>query len=141
MDEPDCSIVLLIGHLHISFCFFSPLISDSAPAAVHRHRPSGLQRLLGRFHEDGEATVGHLALLHGAHQLQRKAGDTALSVYDKRRKRLGCHAERRSPRVQIIMCRKRTGGPVGFYLTRNLLYKTVLERKKQPPSPWWLLML
>lgn len=44
---------------------------DSTPATVHRHRPS-VKSLLGCFHEDGQAVVGHLSLFHGAHQLQRK---------------------------------------------------------------------
>lgn len=44
--------------------------SESAAAPVHRHRPPRVQRLLRRLHQDGQAAVGHLSLLHRAHQLR-----------------------------------------------------------------------
>lgn len=49
-----------------------PSRSDAASAPVHRHRASLIQSFLRRLHQDGETAVGHLALLHGAHQLHRK---------------------------------------------------------------------
>ena len=49
-----------------------PSRSDAASAPVHRHRASLIQSFLRRLHQDGQAAVGHLALLHGAHQLHRK---------------------------------------------------------------------
>lgn len=90
---PDCIIVIQIAPFAWFLFFFSIttlnraaaegflgilwkilLVSGShaAPASVHRHRASLIQSFLRWFHQDGQAAVGHLSLLHGAHQLHGK---------------------------------------------------------------------
>lgn len=89
---PNSSAACLIAilsfkqlHLHLFFCvittfkgwgFFWFFVlasnSDSAPASVHRHRFPLIQSLLCSFHQNGQAAVRHVSLLHGAHQLRRE---------------------------------------------------------------------
>lgn len=74
----DCNIVIQIAPfassppLKVVFFFFLASDSDSAPASVHRHRFPLIQSLLCSFHQNGQAAVRHVSLLHGAHQLRRE---------------------------------------------------------------------
>lgn len=80
----DCNIVIQIAPFAYFFCvittfkgcFFCLVFlasnSDSAPASVHRHRFPLIQSLLCSFHQNGQAAVRHVSLLHGAHQLRRE---------------------------------------------------------------------
>lgn len=81
----DCNIVIQIAPFASFLCvittfkgwgFFWFFVlasnSDSAPASVHRHRFPLIQSLLCSFHQNGQAAVRHVSLLHGAHQLRRE---------------------------------------------------------------------
>lgn len=86
--HPDTSLIALLSfkthYLHETLFLSSAALkrsrlkvllvsgSDAAPAPVHRHRPPLIKRFLGRLQQDGQAAVGHLPLLHRAHQLHRK---------------------------------------------------------------------
>lgn len=92
-------------HYTLQFLQFTTFSSSwcfglySAPTPVHGHRSPHIQSLLSCFHQDGQAAVRHMSLLHGAHQLQRAEKRPWYSG-----KRLTCQSSC-FPLREIIICR------------------------------------